>query len=238
MSPDERPRSIRFLRWALAIVIVLILLPYLLVLVYLVVPPVSTPMVWRWVTRQRVERVWVPIEQMAPALPLAVIVAEDARFCQHRGVDMRALREAIDDADDLGEARGASTITQQTVKNLFLWQGRSFVRKVLEFPLALWTDLVMPKRRIMEIYLNVAEWGPNGEFGAQAGARAAFGKGVRDLNAREAALLASILPNPKRRSARQPGAAVQRLAGVYAARAARSPQLGACVRPPVRPAKS
>jgi monofunctional glycosyltransferase len=232
MLPDERPRSIRFLRWVLAILIVVVLLPYLLVLVYLVVPPVSTPMLWRWVTRQRVERVWTPLEQMAPALPLAVIVAEDARFCNHRGVDLGALREAIEDADDLSEARGASTITQQTAKNLFLWQGRSFVRKALEFPLALWTDLVMSKRRIMEIYLNVAEWGPNGEFGAQAGTRSAFGKSVRDLTSREAALLASILPNPKRRSARQPGAAVQRLAGIYAARAARSPYLGACVRPP------
>jgi monofunctional glycosyltransferase len=232
MSPDERPRSIRFLRWALIILIVLLLLPYLLVLVYLVLPPVSTPMLWRWVTRQRVERVWTPLEQMAPALPLAVIIAEDARFCNHRGVDLGALREAIEDADDLSEARGASTITQQTAKNLFLWPGRSFVRKALEFPLALWTDLVMSKRRIMEIYLNVVELGPNGEFGVQAGARSAFGKSVRDLTSREAALLASILPNPKRRSARQPGAAVQRLAGIYAARAARSPRLGACVRPP------
>jgi monofunctional glycosyltransferase len=230
MSAAERPGSIRFLRWALAIVIVLVLLPYLLVLLYLVVPPVSTPMLWRWVTRQRVERVWVPLDQMAPALPLAVIVAEDARFCQHRGVDMRALREAIDDTDDVAEARGASTITQQTAKNLFLWPGRSFVRKALEFPLALWVDLVMPKRRIMEIYLNVAEWGPNGEFGVQAGARSAFGKGVRDLNPRGAALLASILPNPKRRSARQPGVAVQRLAGIYAGRAGRAPQLGACLK--------
>jgi monofunctional biosynthetic peptidoglycan transglycosylase len=238
MSPDERPRFIRFLRWALAILIVVLLLPYLLVLVYLIVPPVSTPMLWRWVTGQRVERVWVPLEQMAPALPLAVIVAEDARFCQHRGVDLGALRDAIEDADDITEVRGASTITQQTVKNLFLWQGRSVVRKALEFPLALWTDLVMSKRRIMEIYLNIAEWGPNGEFGAQAGARAAFGKNARDLSPREAALLASVLPNPKRRSARQPGAPVQRLAGIYAARAARSPHVGACVRPPARAAKT
>jgi monofunctional biosynthetic peptidoglycan transglycosylase len=230
MPPDERPRSIRLLRWALAIFVVLLLLPYLLVLVYLVVPPVSTPMLWRWVTGQRVERVWVPLPEIAPALPLAVIVAEDARFCQHRGVDMRALREAIEDADDLGEARGASTITQQTVKNLFLWPGRSLVRKALEFPLALWTDLVMSKRRVMEIYLNIAEWGPGGEFGAQAGARSAFGKNARDLSAREAAVLVATLPNPKRRSARKPGVAVQRLAGIYVARAAKSAQLGACVR--------
>src|SRR6202040_3917651 len=102
--------------------------------------------------------------------------------------------------DDIGEARGGSTITQQTAKNLFLWPGRSFVRKALEFPLALWIDLVLPKRRIMEIYLNIARWGPNGEFGAEAGARSAFGKSAVDLDRREAALLASILPNPVRRS--------------------------------------
>ena len=166
-------------------------------------------------TGARVERVWVPLDQMAPALPL---------------VDLRALREAVAEADDIAEARGGSTITQQTAKNLFLWSGRSFVRKALEFPLALWIDLAMPKRRIMEIYLNIVEWGPEGQFGAEAGAQWAFRKSVRSLTAQEAAVLVSVLPNPKRRSARQPGVGVRRLAGIYAARAARSPQLGACVR--------
>ena len=102
--------------------------------------------------------------------------------------------------------RGGSTITQQVAKNLFLWQGRSYVRKALELPLALWIDLVLPKRRVLEIYLNVAEWGPNGQFGAEAGARYAFGKSARQLTAREAALLAAVLPNPtSARSARAPG---------------------------------
>ena len=87
----------------------------------------------------------------------------------------------MEDADDITEARGGSTITQQTAKNLFLWPGRSFVRKGLEFPLALWIDLVLPKRRIMEIYLNIAEWGPNGEFGVEAGARHAFNKPAAQL---------------------------------------------------------
>jgi monofunctional biosynthetic peptidoglycan transglycosylase len=118
--------------------------------------------------------------------------------------------------------RGGSTVTQQTAKNLFLWQGRSVVRKALEFPLALWLDFVLGKRRVMEIYLNIAEWGPNGEFGAEAGARHAFGKSARDLTSREAALLASVLPNPLRRSAARPGPGVRRLAGIYEARAARS----------------
>src|SRR4029077_2356704 len=100
----------------------------------------------------------------SPALPLAVIVAEDGSFCRNHGIDLGAMREALAQQDEIGEARGASTITQQTGKNLFLWSGRSLLRKALEIPLALWINLVLPKRRIMEIYLNVAKWGPNGEF--------------------------------------------------------------------------
>ena len=164
----------------------------------------------------------MPLAAISPALPRTVLVAEDARFCTHRGVDFGELRAAIEDADDLSEMRGGSTIAQQTAKNLFLWPGRSVVRKALEFPLALWFDLVLGKRRVMEIYLNIAEWGPNGEFGAEAGARHAFGKSARDLSAREAALLAAILPNPIRRSAGKPGAGVRRLAGIYEARARKS----------------
>src|SRR6202044_2389391 len=109
---------------------------------------------------------------------------------------------------DVGESRGASNLTQQTAKNLFLWQGRSFIRKAMEIPLALLLNLVLPKRRILEIYFNIAEWGPNGEFGAEAGARWAFGKSARDLEPHEAAELAAILPNPIRRSARAPGVMV------------------------------
>ena len=129
-------------------------------------------MLWRWVTGARVERTWAPLAAISPALPRAVMVAEDARFCTHRGIDFGELRAAIEDADDLSEMRGGSTIAQQTAKNLFLWPGRSVVRKALEFPLALWLDLVLGKRRLMEIYLNIAEWGPNGEFGAEAGGAA------------------------------------------------------------------
>jgi monofunctional biosynthetic peptidoglycan transglycosylase len=104
------------------------------------------------------------------------------------------------------------------------------VRKALELPLALWIDLVLPKRRVLEIYLNIAEWGPNGEFGAEAGSRRAFGKSVRDLSTGEAAMLAAILPGPAIRDARAPGPALRRLASLYAARAARSPEAAACVR--------
>ena len=221
MSTPRRGLVFRLIRAVLVLIVVIVLVPYLLAPLYHVVNPVSTLMLWRKVTGARVERTWAPLSAIAPALPRTVMASEDARFCVHWGIDFGELRAAIEDADDLSEMRGGSTIAQQTAKNLFLWQGRSVVRKALEFPLALWLDLVLGKRRLMEIYLNIAEWGPNGEFGAEAGARHAFGKSARDLSSREAALLASILPNPRRRSAGRPGPGVRRLAGIYEARAAR-----------------
>jgi monofunctional biosynthetic peptidoglycan transglycosylase len=130
----------------------------------------------------------------------------------------------------MDEMRGGSTITQQVAKNLFLWQGRSYVRKALEFPLALWIDLILPKRRVLEIYLNIAEWGPNGEFGAEAGSRRAFGKSAQDLSRYEGALMAATLPNPTNRNARRPGPGLQRLAGLYVARATKSPAAAGCLR--------
>ena len=215
----------------LAPFVVIVLLPYAIAPFYRFIDPVSTPILWRPLTGQRVEQTFVPLARIAPALPLTVIVAEDGSFCRNRGIDIGAMREALEQSDDNpGESRGASTLTQQTAKNLFLWQGRSFVRKGLEIPLALWLNLVLPKRRVLEIYLNIAEWGPNGEFGAEAGARWAFGKSARDLSPREAAELAAILPNPRLRSARTPGFIVRRLAGLYERRAAAHGALDACVR--------
>jgi monofunctional biosynthetic peptidoglycan transglycosylase len=212
---------------------VLVLIPYLVAPVYRFVDPISTPMLWRFAVGARVVRDFVPLSHMSPALPLAVIVAEDGSFCRNPGIDLGAMREALrQSGEDPGESRGASTITQQTAKNLFLWQGRSFIRKALEIPLALWLNLVLPKRRVLEIYLNIAEWGPNGEFGAEAGSRWAFGKSARDLNTHEAAELAALLPNPVRRSARAPGLIVRRLAGIYERRAAQYGALDACVRAP------
>ncbi len=160
---------------------------------------------------------------------IAVIVAEDARYCRHHGVDVESVVELIEEADDLREARGGSSITQQTAKNLFLWPSRSFVRKALELPLAMWLDLVLGKRRVLEIYLNIAEWGPDGEFGIEAGARRAFGKSAHDLDAREAALLAAMLPNPRRRDARRPGPGLRRLAGIYQSRSAANRGVAVCV---------
>ena len=201
--PRRLPRSIAFriLRAIIIALLVILLLPYAIAPLYRVIDPVSTLMLWRRATGARVERIWVPLATVTPALSRAVIAAEDGGFCRHHGIDLGELRAAIQDADDLSDMRGGSTIAQQSAKNLFLWQGRSLVRKVLEFPLALWLDFVLGKRRLMEIYLNIAEWGPNGEFGAEASARHAFGKPARDLNGREASLLAAILPNPRLRSA-------------------------------------
>jgi len=209
----------------------LVLLPYALVPLYRAVNPTSMPMLWRTLTGAPVERTWVPLDQMAPVLVRTVLASEDARFCHHFGIDWRELQAAIEDAEELADMRGGSTITQQTAKNLFLWGGRSYIRKGLEAPLALWMDLVLPKARILEIYLNVAEWGPRGQFGVDAGAQYAFNKPANRLSAGEAALLVAILPNPIRRSAGQPRAGVRRIAARAQARAARYGPIDACLRP-------
>jgi monofunctional biosynthetic peptidoglycan transglycosylase len=211
------------------VALVILLMPYLLTPLYLFLRPVSTLMLWRSLTHARVERVWVPLERISPELPRAVIVAEDGRFCTHWGVDLRGMREAIDEADSIARARGGSTITQQLAKNLFLWPGRSFARKALEFPLALWINLVMPKRRQMEIYLNIVEWGPNGIFGVEAASQYAFHAPAEDLSLDEAALLAAALPNPRKRLPQQPSPLLWRLAGIYEMRSMASANSDRCV---------
>ena len=203
----------------LLILLAALLLPYLVAPLYRTGHPVSTLMLWRWMTRKPVARQWIDFNAISASLPSSVVAAEDAHFCKHHGVDLGALREAIEDAQDGGQVRGASTITQQVAKNLFLWPIPGPIRKLLEFPLALWIDFVLPKRRILEIYLNIAELGPSGQFGAEAGSAYAFGHPASNLSPREAALLAAILPNPLKRSARNPGPGVRRLAGTYMARA-------------------
>ncbi len=174
-----------------------------LVLAYRFAPPVSTTMLARWAFGEAVDRRYVPLEQMSVALRKAVVVAEDARFCHHNGVDWEALRGVIEAADADGPARGASTIPMQTAKNLFLWPSRSYLRKALEIPLALTLDVAWPKRRILEVYLNIAEWG-DGIFGAEAAAQRYFSKSADRIDAREAALLATALPSPLRRDASRP----------------------------------
>ncbi|WP_342360679.1 monofunctional biosynthetic peptidoglycan transglycosylase [Terrarubrum flagellatum] len=191
----------RIARWLGRLVCLAILVPLMLTIAYAFVPPVSTLMLARWLTFQDVDRRWISLRDMAPSVAVAVMTAEDARFCLHHGVDWDALREVLDDEDE--PSRGASTISQQTVKNLFLWGGRSYIRKAIEIPMAVAFDLVLPKRRVLEIYLNVAEWG-DGIFGVEAAARRHFNKSSRILSVREAAALAAALPNPIRRNPARP----------------------------------
>jgi len=186
-------------------------------------------MIWRRISGEPVQRTYVPMARISNTLKLAVLIAEDGRFCEHHGIDFAEIRDAIQDADNIEDMRGGSTITQQVAKNLFLWPQRSYIRKALEIPLSLWIDLVLSKRRILEIYLNIAEWGPSGQFGAEAGSQYAFRKSARSLSAFEAALLAATLPNPHERDPGRPGPDLRRLAELYVTRAARSPQTGACV---------
>jgi monofunctional biosynthetic peptidoglycan transglycosylase len=211
----------RILRRLFFAAIILAAIPVVLSLLYTVVTPVSTRMAWRTVTFQGVTRTPVALSDVARTVPATLIASEDARFCAHRGVDWRELMAVIDDED--GPSRGASTLPMQVARNLFLWQGdtglTAMARKAMEIPLAMLIDLVWSKRRMMEIYLNIAEWGPNGEFGIEAGSQRAFRKRAAALSAGEAALLVSILPNPIRRSASAPGTGVRRKAAIIARRA-------------------
>jgi monofunctional biosynthetic peptidoglycan transglycosylase len=218
MSSPEAP-VLRIIRILLLILLALLLLPYLVAPLYRAGHPVSALMAWRTLTGAPMTRHWIDFGAISPALPRSVVGAEDAKFCSHRGVDWAALREVMNDAEDGEVTRGGSTITQQVAKNLFLWPGRSMIRKGLELPLALWIDFVLPKQRILEIYLNIAEMGPSGQFGAEAAAQYAFGRSAAALSPREAAILAATLPNPVKRSSRNPGPGVRRLSGTYMARA-------------------
>jgi monofunctional biosynthetic peptidoglycan transglycosylase len=168
-------------------------------------PPTSTLMLGQRLTGTKIEQTWVPLDRISVNLMHAVILSEDGGFCRHRGVDWAALSLAIEDD------RGGSTITMQVVKNLFLWPGRSYVRKALEIMLAYLVEAVWPKQRVLEIYLNIAEWGP-GIFGAEAAARQHFGKPASRLTAQEAALLAVALPSPLERESGYPGTQQRRLA--------------------------
>lgn len=150
---------------------------------------------------------WVALDAVAPVMARSVVAAEDANFCRHFGFDMDAIRAAL----DAGGARGASTLTQQVVKNVFLWHGRSWVRKALEAALTPLVEGIWGKRRIVEVYLNMAEF-DTGVFGVQAAARAYFDRDAAALTSRQAALLAAVLPAPQSRDARRPSASVSRRA--------------------------
>ncbi len=196
--------------------ILLLVLPFLWIMLHLVTPAFVTPlMVQRLTEGQGWSQSWTPLEEISPYLAQAVIAAEDNRFCQHRGVDWGAIHEAQDEVErgKRRNPRGASTISQQTVKNLLLWPQQSRTRKALELVYVTWIEALWPKRRILEIYLNIVEFGP-GLYGAEAAAQAHFGVSAKDLTRRQAALLATTLPNPL---ARDPGSP----SGNHASRARR-----------------
>lgn len=205
----------------LALVLVLI------VLFRFVNPPGSMLMLTKLLTGNSVDRTWVPLDQISPNLVRAVIVSEDGRFCEHSGIDTVAIKDAIEKASG-GIPRGASTISMQVTKNLFLWNAKSYIRKVIEIPLTLVMEIVWPKRRILEMYLNIAEWGP-GVFGAEAAARHHFNKPAYRLNEREAALLAAVLPNPVRRDAGSPNTVTSSKARVVQSRVKAYGAIAACV---------
>lgn len=190
-------------------------------------PVVSALMLWRLAQGNGVEFRPVPVTRISPELIHAVLTSEDNRFCVHHGIDWQAVGTAIEEADD-GGPRGASTITMQTVKNLFLWPERSYVRKAIEAPLALLADLVWTKRRTIELYLNFAEWG-SGLYGAEAAARRYFGRSAADLTRGQAALMAAALPAPQSRSAGRPGAETRRIAARIEQRMDQTRGLFGCV---------
>ena len=208
----RRPPVVRkILAWLVGLAVVLTALLLGLVAVYRFVPPVSTLMLARMVTGRPVDRQWVPLEQISPSLQAAVIMSEDGQFCRHHGVDWSALGEAVHDWEQGGRIRGASTLSMQTAKNLFLWPSRSVLRKGLEIPLALLIDFAWGKHRMLEIYLNMAQWG-DGTFGAEAAARRYFHVDAADLTPHQAALLAAALPDPLDRNAAKPSRRLATLA--------------------------
>jgi monofunctional biosynthetic peptidoglycan transglycosylase len=197
-----RTLLITFGLWLFAVLIAMLLYTQL-------APPFTSLTAWSKLTGRPVQQRWVDIDAISPALVRAVILSEDTGFCQHPGVSIGEIEKAMENAKD-GVPRGASTISMQLTKNLFLWPQRSYIRKGLEIPLTLVLEQVMSKRRIMEIYLNVAQWGP-GVFGAEAAARHHFGKPAARLTETEAALLAASLPAPVMRKPGRPSPLLQRL---------------------------
>jgi monofunctional biosynthetic peptidoglycan transglycosylase len=192
--------------------------------------PVSTLMLKDLATFSGYDRRWVPLDDIAPVLAHAVIMSEDGQFCAHRGVDWAEVKAAVDDAVAGRRVRGASTITMQTVKNLYLWhRPLGTVRKVFELPLAVYFDAVLSKKRIIEIYLNIAEWGPN-VYGIEAAAQYHFGKPAKSLTKREAALLTVTLPDPINRDPAHPGPGLKKLANNVQKRLANAPSHVRCLK--------
>jgi len=197
-----------FGRWLRRLVVTAAALMLIWISAYAFVDPPFTPYMLTEESRLGdIDQEWVPLSEVSPYVALSIVAAEDANFCEHWGFDMAAIRAAMAD----GGTRGGSTISQQMVKNVFLWQGRSWPRKALEALITPVVELIWTKRRILEVYLNVVEF-DEGVFGIEAAARRYYGTGPEVLTPRQAALIATVLPNPKQRSASAPSLAMERRA--------------------------
>lgn len=212
--------SRRLLRWLLLVIALWFVAGVLAVVVLRFVPPLaSAVMLQDWLGAKLsgdrdfdLHYRWTPWQHVSKALPIALIAAEDQKFPLHRGFDFDAIQDALAEAEDGERLRGASTISQQVAKNLFLWNGRSFVRKGLEAYFTVLIEALWPKRRILEVYLNIAEFGA-GTYGAAAASERYFHLAPAQLDAHQAALLAAVLPNPERYRVEQPSAYVLRRVG-------------------------
>ena len=226
------PKSFRrlFRRLAVAARVVLVAVPAVMTLVYKVAPVPLTPlMIIRAVEGEGLDKTWVPFDRVSPHLMPAILAAEDNLFCQHRGFDWDAFSDVMAEFRERGRLRGGSTVSMQTAKNVFLWPGRSWVRKGLEAAYTPMLELVWGKRRIAEVYVNIVEFGP-GIYGAEAAARHHFGVSAADLTPRQAALLAVVLPNPRRFDAGRPSAYIADRATVIQRRVGQLGPLVDCVR--------
>ena len=191
-----KPKS-KMLRWLWSIIWKLALLLVLVLLLFRFVPPPTSAFMLQ--SSYPVQQSWVAIDELPSYMPLAVVASEDQRFPNHFGVDFTAISNALEDYSDGEGLRGASTISQQTAKNLFLWPGRSLIRKGLEAGLAISLEAIWGKKRILEVYLNIAEFG-KGIYGVEAASQHYYGRSARDLTPNQAARLAVLLPNPQQRN--------------------------------------
>jgi monofunctional glycosyltransferase len=226
---DRNPGLAKTLKYAAIAVAAWLALPYQLTLVYRFIdPPISAMMLRNALLGHGLDQTWVDFQDISPNLARAVIISEDSAFCRHAGVDWNAVGEALDDLEDGDKPRGASTLPMQTAKNLFLWPGQSYLRKALEVPLAYFMSFVWPKQRVVEVYLNIAEWGP-GVYGAEAAAHYHFGVSAASLSRGEAALLAAALPSPRKRNAGRPSARMQSIANRIQGRVDREAADASCI---------
>ena len=219
----------RLTRYAIYTLLAVLLAPAGLMLLYREIPPPLTPLML--IRGGKRDYRWTPLSRISPALERSVMTAEDEAFCMHSGFDKAALEKAWDRylQDEEGQSvRGGSTISQQTAKNVFLWPDRTWLRKGLEAWLTVYLEALWDKKRIIEVYLNVAEWGP-GVYGAEAAAHYHFHKNAGALTQHEAALLAAALPSPMKWSPSKPGPYVQARAEIIAGRVARLGPLASCL---------